>query len=386
MIAQLKAENFEYRQKEKDYNTLHNQLLDLEHRFRLLQDEKNLAERESRDREDVHYKNNDELHADIRTLKLALEDKQKDVKNAVTDLAAYKGLVDDKGAEISDLKKDVANCAADNAELLRAKKNAETDLAVVFDGKKAAQTEGDRVALSNERTTAAEAQTAERLTQNRLESAELQRKIERVNGLITDLGAVKRGKDADIGVTLQGKSSNQLEADRLVSINAQLQDDNRNLEISAKDSELLLAKQRQKLDDALVVLSGNEKELLVARAGLSSADGKALETGDRARKLLRENEVLQSLLDKYRGDVELQRKLRLAETSKKLELEEDKKKLEREVIHKELEAHSAKRELERVHSDHGRLLDDHQQLSQELGAIKEHAELLESQNVNVSSL
>ena len=383
MIAQLKAENFEYRQKEKDYNTLHNMLLDLERRFRLLQEEKTLAERESHEREDLHYKRNEELHNDIRNLKVALDDKQKELKTASADWAAYKGLTEDKALEVSQLKKELANRAADNVELLRAKKNLEADLGTVLEAKKATHAEADRIALLNDRVAAAEAQTAERLNSNRAEAGALQRKIDGVTATITDLGAVKKQRDLEIGAALEGKRSNRNEADRLLSLNGRLQEDNGGLEIAIKDTELRLASQKQKLSDTLVLLSANDKEVLEAKSNLSYTDGQALNTLEQARKVQRDNEVLQSLLDKYRNDVDLQRRLRLAETSKKLELEQEKKMLEREVINKQLEAHSAQKQLQRVHLDKDRLLDDHEQLNQELGAVKEHAELLESQNFTV---
>ncbi len=383
MIAQLKAENFEYRQKEKDYNSLHSMLLDLERRFRLLQEEKALAERDSHDREDLHYKKNEELHTDIRNLKVALEDKQKELKNASADLAAYKGLTDDKAVEVSQLKKELANCAADNAELQRGKKSVEVDLVAVLETKKAAHNEADRITLLNDRVAAAEAQTADRLNNNRLEAGELQRKIDLVNVAITDLGTVKKQRDIEISTALDGKRSNQNEADQLLGLNARLEEDTRVLELTIRDTDQQLAKQRQKLDDTQVLLSANEKELLTSKSSLNYADGKALDTFEQARKVQRDNEVLQSLLDKYRNDVEMQRRLRIAETSKKIELEQEKKLLEREVINKELEAHSVKKELERVHINKDRLLDDHQQLSQELGAVKEHADLLQSQNYTV---
>ena len=386
VIAQLQAENEKYRQTDWDCTSLHNKLLDLEQRFNLLLEEKKAAESESRQSEAVHRQNHETLSADINAFHADLEEQQKALQEAAADLEAYKRLSADKTKEGNRLKQQLENSAADNEALLQAKKDLEANLLTELEKKKAAHTEADRLALLNDRASGTEAGTADRLKGNLLEATTLQRKINVLNVSIKDLEAVKRKHDLDTDNALKAKKNHQDDAARLLGANGQLQEETRDLSANIKNAELQLLKQGQKLDDTLTLLSAREKELGVARSGLTYADGKALETSEKARKLQRDNEVLQSLLDKYRNDVEYQRKLRLAETSRKLELEQHKKQLEREVVTHQLEAHSIKQELNRVRSDKERLLDDHQQLNEELSAFKEHADLLAAQNTTVKAL
>eukprot|EP00831_Metopus_contortus_P054369 TRINITY_DN45756_c0_g1_i2.p1 TRINITY_DN45756_c0_g1~~TRINITY_DN45756_c0_g1_i2.p1 ORF type:complete len:145 (+),score=49.95 TRINITY_DN45756_c0_g1_i2:132-566(+) len=53
IIRQLERENNELRQKERDYYILNSQLVDLEHRFRMLQEEKLRAQKDTIEKQDM---------------------------------------------------------------------------------------------------------------------------------------------------------------------------------------------------------------------------------------------------------------------------------------------------------------------------------------------
>ena len=68
-----------------------------------------------------------------------------------------------------------------------------------------------------------------------------------------------------------------------------------------------------------------------------------------------------------------------------MELELEKKKLENETLSKDIEARSAKKELEKIRDTHGMLLEGHVQRTEELNALKQHAEVLENQNATLNN-
>lgn len=383
MIAQLKAENFEYRQKEKDYNILHSQLLDLEHRFRLLQEEKSRAEHEAHDHEDQNYKKNDGLQSDIRVIKATIDDKQKQLKDLGAELSALKELASDKGEEISQMKHEIAEASVLNNKLLKDKKAVEGELAFESDNKRAAQLEADRIAGINDRISQEQAEISSRARENEVETLRLNERINDINRQLTDTEVSKHQREIELDAELAAKRNVQHDIDDLLIDNGKMQEDNKVLQYKANDMELQIKKLNKRLDDILNISDVKDKELRNSKASLSYADEKAQDIREQAKKLQRENEVLQSLLDKYRGDVNLQKQLRDEEIGQKLQVEQEKKRLERHVMSKELEVQDAKKELEKVQENKEKLIDHHYMLNQELGALKEHADLLENQNKTV---
>jgi len=383
LIAQLKAENFEYRQKEKDYNILHSQLLDLEHRFRLLQEEKSRAEHEAHDHEDQNYKKNDGLQSDIRVIKATIDDKQKQLKDLGAELSALKELASDKGEEISQMKHEIAEASVLNNKLLKDKKAVEGELAFESDNKRAAQLEADRIAGINDRISQEQAEISSRARENEVETLRLNERINDINRQLTDTEVSKHQREIELDAELAAKRNVQHDIDDLLIDNGKMQEDNKVLQYKANDMELQIKKLNKRLDDILNISDVKDKELRNSKASLSYADEKAQDIREQAKKLQRENEVLQSLLDKYRGDVNLQKQLRDEEIGQKLQVEQEKKRLERHVMSKELEVQDAKKELEKVQENKEKLIDHHYMLNQELGALKEHADLLENQNKTV---
>ena len=142
----------------------------------------------------------------------------------------------------------------------------------------------------------------------------------------------------------------------------------------------------RKLKDTLELVDAKDKEIRSSKATLTVTEDQTLETREETQKLQKDNDVLQSLLEKYKGDASFHKKVRDNEVVKKLEIEQEKKRLEREVLDKEIETRNVKKELEKVQEHKEILLDSHYQMNQELDALKEHAELLESQNKNVQSI
>jgi len=380
LIAQLKAENFEYRQKEKDYNILHSQLLDLEHRFRLLQEEKTRAEREAHDREDQGYRSNESIQNEIKIVKTSIEDKQKQLKDLSAELAALKELAGDKTEEISHLKQQIANSVVTTEELSKDKKELENEINFENDKRRAAQIEAEKLSNYNDQIAKEKGLAEDNIAENQLEIKRLNDRISLVNSQISDTDAIIKQRNTELGLTLDTKSNLQHEIDDIIVSNGRLKDENNVNSLKIRDLENELDRLNKRFDEIVAITDVRDKELKAAKSTLSYTEDKSTSVLDQVKQVSRENEVLQSLLDKYRNDVELQKQLRDQEIAKKLEIEAEKKRLEREVLHKDLEARSAKKELEKVQEDKANLLDNHLQLNQELNALKEHTELLHSQN------
>ena len=292
----------------------------------------------------------------------------------------------EKSDEISKLKRDVAATAATAEDLMKDKKYLEDECTVESEKKRATQIEAERFLTNNDKISKSEDIAADRLHENELEARRLDEKIELTNRQIVDTETITKQKEAELAVTLDTKKSLQLEIDNVSLTNARLQDENKGLGMKANDFEMELDRLNKRIDEVLSITEVRDKELRSSKSNLAYAEDKVAETKEQAKKMQRENEVLQALLDKYRNDVDMQKRLRDQEVSKKFEIEQDKKRLEMEVLKKDLEARSVKKELEKVQVDKDRLLDNHFQLNQELSALKEHAGVLEYQNKNVSSL
>ena len=385
MIAQLKAENFELKQKERDYNLLQSQVLDLEHRFKLVQEEKQRLDRDAREREELHQRKSDNLQADARILRKTLEEKDGELQQTRKNIASYKALADEKNYEIEQLKKDLAQYEADNAALQQQKRGVEADLALTRDSKKAAENETDHLLLLNDQLNKKQADTEARLRDSEAELGRLSRALEAAE---LEHARAQREVDQaekDLDIARQGRKLNQAEADKQLVLNNRLQDEKAQLLQRNKDLDLQVQRASQKLDETLSVVTMKEKELRNVRSGAAIAEDKGLAATDELRKAQKENESLHLLLDKYRDDVDFQKKLREEEALKKYQLADEKKRLEREALTKSLEARSAQRELEVVQDRHEQLLGEKEQLATELDAMKQHAGVLESQNVTVSA-
>jgi hypothetical protein len=383
VIGKLKDENSEFRQREKDYNLLHTQLLELEQNHRVLQDDKNQKELEAKEIEELHAKKSEQLQAEIRSAKIALEEKLNQLKRLEADFQSSQKIGEDKADEISHLRGEIASSNADNTNLLREKNRIEGELNGESERKKAADLEIDRLNQLNDNESYALQQAENKIKENDLELLRLKRNIDEVSDKITVEQASKKAKESDIDATLENNRDTQKELERLVFTNSAIEDENKALSLKIKDLELQLNSTNNRIDDIYAIIDNKEKELRATKAGLANVEDKTLEALEQAKKTKRDNELLQVLLDKYKNDVHEHKKLRESEISEKLEILEDKKKIEREVLHKEIEAKSAKMELEKIQKNKDVLLDEHYQLNKELGALKGHAEVLENQNFTI---
>ena len=386
MIAKLNIENFELRQKEREYTILNSKLLDMEHQIKLLQEEKARMDVDAREREDLQYRKNVNIQEELQRVNGSILDLEKQARDLASNLNVHKTLVEDKNAEIAKLKSEIAEIDGENARIARDKRNAEADLSVMKNGHRAAKDETDSLFVQNEKLKKDQSLSQSHLYESEIEVQKLNKRIEDTQIELDYIRSQSFKKEKDIELAREGKKLNQAEADSLLIKNNRLQDEKADLLKNIKNLELDIKIASQKLDDALVAVESKDKDLKAVRTGSIYAETREFKTSEEIKRYKKDNETLQILLDKYRKDSEIQKKLRDEEAMRKYQLEDEKKKLSRDALLKDIEARTAKKELEKVQESHERLLDERVQISQELDAVKEHTDLLEYQNRTVRTL
>ncbi len=361
-------------------------MLDLEHRFKLVQEEKQRLDRDAQEREELHAKKSDNLQADARILRTSLNEKEADLQKTRASIASYRALADEKSYQVEQLKKDIAQYEADNAALRLQKRGVEGDLAQARETRKTAEAEVDHLLRLNDQLTKKQAETETRLRESELELARLSRTLEAAEAERARAERDVAQAEKDLDIARDSRRLNQAEVDKQLALNNRLQNEKAGLVQRQQDLEAQVLRTGQKLDDSMAFLAAKEKELRSIRASTSIAEDKGAAASEELRKAQKDNESLHLLLDKYRDDVDFQRKLREEEALRKLQLEDEKKRLENEALAKSIEARSAKRQLEAVQDQHVQLIDQKGQLANELDALKHHANLLESQNFTVTAL
>lgn len=285
--------------------------------------------------------------------------------------------------EIGAVSREISAASANAGELVRRKKEMEQELAVEVSRRRDAQLEGERFSDSNNQLSVQNRNTEDVIRENELEIRRLNERLDMANREMADTNAAVRGNEGSIAVTVDEKQKLQREIESTMVANRRLEDENKELEVRARDLNIQTDQVTGKYKDTLLLIDGKERDLQVLKSNLARSEDRGAEARSQAIKIQQDNKVLQSLLDKYRDDVEVERRLREQEVARKLAVEEEKKRVERELVSNEMAARSAKKELELVQATKNQLADNHYQLNSELYALKEHAELLETQNSKV---
>lgn len=358
-------------------------MLDLEYRFKALQEEKLRVERDAQEREEVLKNKGLVLQTEIRRISDAVTDKQTRLKEADTELNTYKNLVMDKDVELSKLQKELVASNDENALLTKDGKLLEGDLNVLIDGRRRAEMELIRLKDANSAAIKSHDITNAKEHDSTIELENFRRKLLSLENELSVVQNDQSRKLSSLDVAKDKQRATQLDLNRLFDINEKLKNENNGLIVHIGNLERDLSVVRQRFEDTSVVLESKEKELLSLRSGIAYAEDKSAEISSELARINNENDKLKVITDKYRDDAEFQKRLRDEEAHQKLLLEEEKRRLEQEAVNKEMEARNVKKELAQIQFTSGKLRDDHEQLNQELEALKQHATLLESHNYNV---
>ena len=376
LIGQLKIENFELKQQERDYGKLHGQLLDSQHYFKLLQDEKIRLERDSKEREDILQKKVENIQDDMKRLNDTLSEKHEQLKMTDAELIAGKQRIEERNKEIARMRTELSQSGDETKRVLGDKKEIEEELGAAIENNKNAQAEIDSLTLTNEKYIKANKEALDKAREDAIQISKLEQKG---NDLIGQNELLKRNlsmKEQELEATHEARRASQREAESLLSKCNQLEDEKQDLLQKQNDLENEVNELKKNLDDTLSMVDLKDSELAETHDNLRKTEERALSAEGELMRVKKENEGIQMLLAKYKEDLEAHRKSKEDLTLKKYEIEQENKKLERELLSKDLEARTAKRELEKSHDTQGRLIDGHYQLNQELEALKEHTSVL----------
>jgi len=381
----LKAENFELKQKERDYNILKSQLMDLERRFKVLQEEKHRIQQSSKNRGSLSLKKTASSMTEMKRAEDVLVSRERDLKELKEEINTCNTALDKRDAEIKRLRKEQAAYEENIEKLLHEKKLLEDDIGNIeqeyINAKKKAESliiENEHI--SNERIVARNrvrnVEEELMLMRKKLEDEELRLEVAKRDNM---------QREKELTAILSSRAYNNEELNRINVINIRLENDNREIAQRIADVEVQLAKTRKHCDDGSILLNSREKELKQLQSDLRFLEDRNLVTVGGIRKAREESETLQRLLEKHKDDIDFQKRLCDIEAAKKVELQLEKRKLQSEALSKDIEMRHTKKELEQVRGSHEYLLENKDQIRDELNALKQHAEVLENQNLSLNN-
>ena len=383
LLATLKVENDLLKTKDKDYSVLNANYLDLESRFAILVDEKAQSEVNAKAKDDIQLKHIEKLKNELKELQDALSLKNGEFTNLSGELGNLKLILDSKNNEIFKLRTDIKTGNSLNSKYLIEKNGLENDLAVTVEGKNVAQAELDKLNLLNESLEKDKNLNSEKIQHLEIEYAQTGKKLGDIGDQNKLLSAEKVRLLNDLNVQKEARLYHQKESDKMLLLNSKLLEEKKYLEDKAGSLEYQLAQLDKKIGDTGLLIDSKEQELTNAKLSLNISEEKNLEARVNLDKLRKDKETLEILMNKYKHDAFLNKKLRDEQARRALELESEKNLLEKRVSNKEIEAFSVKKDLERIADSHNKLMVEHLDSNRELDALKEHTSLLENQNLNL---
>jgi len=354
--------------------------MDLELRFKQLQEEKTYFENELEEQENQSTYQNDNTQTQIHKTHRMLAEKEKELKDIDASVYAYKTILDEKDIELEQLRKEQQIFENNNIEITKHIHKLEDEVRVIDEERLKVEKEVEDLGIVNEQLKNNCVKLANRAKSTEQDVISLKRGIEESETHLEIIGRQKLQKELELDTSINIKQTNSVEADRLNLINGEIEMEIRSLNVQVEDLESKVVKFNQQYDDCVFVLDSKDKECARLKSLHNYAEDKNLVVKGELQKAQKENDTLQRFLDQYRADVNFQKKLHEIESVKKAELELEKKRLENEAINKKIEVHKTKEQLERVKDTHVSLLEDKMQMNEELKALKHHTEVLHNQN------
>ena len=362
---------------------MHAHVLDSEHDLKMIEDEKFRVERDCKEQVEILQKKYENLEDDLKQVNTRLAEKHEQLKATDTELIVTKQKSEEKSKEIIRLKGEIARLDDELKKTQSDKRGLMTDLDTSESRNKDARAEIEAMTELNEKLSASNKTGLEREQDLSEEIKKLDLKIADLTGKNEAFKKTIESKDKELDTLTEARRANQREIDSLRNKCRETEDLLAESTQREKDMEAQIGELSSHLTNANSTLDSKEELIILLNKKIHDGEEKLGESEADVQRLRKETDVMHGLLEKYKSDIEFQRKLREEQTLKKYELEQQKKKLELDALTREREAEAAKKELNKAQDSKDRLLDERLQLSQELEALKEHAELLESQNNSV---
>ena len=383
LISTLKVENDLLKRKDKDYSVLNANYLDLDSRYAILVDEKSQSESNAQANDEIQLKHIEKLKIELGELQKALNEKNDEFTNLSGELGNLKLILESKNNDIVKLRSDIKAGNSLNTKYLMEKNGLEKELVLTMEGKQTAEGELNKLNALNESLEKDKNLNSEKIQHLEIEFVQTGKKLGDVGDQNKLLSAEKIRLLNDLTIQKEARLTHQKESDKMILLNSKLLEEKKYLEDKAGSLEFQLGQLEKKIGETGKLIDAKEQELVNAKFSLNISEEKNHDARINLDKLRKDKETLEILMNKYKNDALMNKKLRDDQARRALELESEKNLLEKRVSNKEIEAFSVKKDLERIADAHNRLMVEHLDSNIELDALKEHTSLLENQNINL---
>ncbi len=351
------------------------QIQDMEHRAKLLEEEKARADAEMDDHLAQLSKGNDDAQTAVADLSKSLGEKEGTIKDKEAEAGAYAKLIEEKQEMIQKLRQDLAERLRQRNDLAGKLREAQGQAQELRVGREVSQARSERLKAENDSIDKRQAELREAGERLAEKAAGLRQSIDELAPQIADAKAEAEQLDNELQVAREGRRNTEQDSGALLSENNKLRNEKDRLEAQMRFVQMKLEKIDTDIRNARIVSDERDRELhATLQQQVAPAD---------LERLKHDNEMLYSLLDKYHNDASVQRALKDKEARERLEIEQEKRRMETQARQNEMLARSAEKELERARDVHEAVAERQQQVSQELEALQGHATVLESQNQEV---
>ena len=362
---------------------LQSKLLDLEHSLKLLQEYKDREEQEFRDTERIESRRIDNLQSELKTLRSNLAEYNVEIKHLSTSAEGRKKLLDTKNGEIQTLKARISDSLEKNAKLASEKRSHEIELSAIQEALHTAEREVEKLSAMNQRLCDQDSEDRERIVGQGEEGERLERTIREHEGLLEQLRADIDSREKKLNATHESRKAYSRELEQIEKACGKVKEQDYDLDRRYGMLESHIKSASGKIEDLSESLMKRDKDMRNARYELTSAEDRAVESKERARKLEQEKERLEASAYQGAKERELQLNLRNEEQIRRRELEQEKKRLERELLARNVEIATGGKEFDKIKGKHKEVMEKRMDLNSEMDALSNHVKVLKTQNETV---
>ena len=388
LIVQLKTENYELIQKQanydlkvKDFEKLKLQYLDIEHNFKLLEQEKYKADREAKERDAGYQKKITNMDEDYKKLNELLAAKHQQLKETESELLKAKEVINEKSTEIIVLRAQFETNKEETLKHTEERKSMEKEYNGIIEARKSMQVELDRVITLNDRLTKANKESIDKERERSVENGSQEKHIDELN---TEIEMVRKDfeqKLKELEIVKESKKATQKDLDKATITITKLQEELSRVGDNSKDLDEDRTSLNKRLNETIEILGCKEDEIKALQKSLNAYEERMMDGDNISVKLGQDYDLLKLSFDRCEEELIRQKQLMTDEVSLRRQLESENKRLERELISRDMEVKSSKKESDKVTVN--KLLEDRYQLTQECEALREHASILQTQNQSV---
>ena len=316
----------------------------------------------------------------MRKVEAILSDKENENKAIDDGLYEQKILLNAKNDELIRLKHEQVLREADIAEMIKRNCEMQKELRNIHD-------DNIDIIKTHENISVANNQLKDELIllQNNSDNAEeevraISERIEQLKSEIQNVRSYKNVSGDQIDVNDCYEKINTLN-----EINKKLEDEVDYLAKNSSELEFKVEKNRQEYNSNTLLLDSYYKELFHLNKILRSANNGHISAKAQFKKSKEDNKILREDVGRHKQEAEVEKKECDVVTEKKVMTEIAMKNIEHKKIDKDMEAEMMCKKLYIVKDRYDQLMQDKVQLDSELDALKQHTELLNSQNEELNS-